>query len=582
MTVHSAGLGETSNSWFSTQVEYRGMAQAQFYDPPGLVRCSAEVTADEAGDCLFTMLVRREDINCSEDLPFGVAQFVSGERPVRVGDRTCLEMVSFPRNPCKSLQLETEEGSLSVVRISLLQNRYITGFEPEDAVGLEFHVTDMRFVSRDAKQAKYFVIPLLNFISDFRLSDGASPTHPLRVTPVPGPSPSSSDADPGSAWQETDARGRPIVFEFSNSTAFIEPLRDYDAKRDSIEHGRVKVGLTAVLVGELGGDNAYSGDLRKWKPTRLLELLSFATGSFVGAPWVEFRDADGGLVARHHACLGRRASEEGHRVIEETKDWGTAHLLTTGAKALVSRDFDATMAMIYAVKSGSVRTASVEDKLRAVENALECLFKQCRITGENLLSPLSEQTAAAVREAVRTAADKINELANSLKSTADSPAGNIAQWRKLLQRVAGRISRVPEASGRDFGLLVTKLLSKYDLPDASIADKCYETLQPQPNSSVRPWRDMVSKYRNKAAHTGYFEFLEGTYDLLQVRAVADHLHDIVIRVILKEMGYLGTYQTPLLTRPSSVRVGWITELTLRNALGRYKRFSKGLSSMTGG
>ena len=223
-----------------------------------------------------------------------------------------------------------------------------------------------------------------------------------------------------------------------------------------------------------------------------------------------------------------------------------------------------TMAMVYAVKTGLCRKGSVEDMLRAVASALECLFSRKQIKGESLLSGLENGQARRVRETLKTAETAINK---SLVASME-PAEKIVEWRNILRRIADKVRGVDMVN--DFGRKVLKLLQAYGLPDAELAEKYYADSGLLSEVGAKSWYDLIRKYRNMAAHTGYFEFAEGKYDKLAVRSVADHLHDIVVRSILMDVGYKGTYQTPLSASPTSVPVNWLTEATFDNALGRYK------------
>ena len=54
-------------------------------------------------------------------------------------------------------------------------------------------------------------------------------------------------------------------------------------------------------------------------------------------------------------------------------------------------------------------------------------------------------------------------------------------------------------------------------------------------------------------HPGYFDFenKEDKYDFENVYVVARHLHDILIRIVLKELKYYGAYR-PAVSIPQDV------------------------------
>jgi hypothetical protein len=214
-----------------------------------------------------------------------------------VGKAQYLDIGSFPCNPLKHLTVDTEGGSLLVTRSTPIRNLPIPSAEPEEASHVQCLVTESRFVSQAGKLAQYFVIPLFNFVSDFCEADTALRFHPLRMS--------------------ARSKSRLIVFQLHGSPAFIEPLPDYGHRKQGLAGKRTTATVTAVLVGNLTEDESRDCKLRPWTAERLLHVLSFATGTFVGTPWVEYRDGDGGLVARDHMVLGRRDFEDGYRVIRE-------------------------------------------------------------------------------------------------------------------------------------------------------------------------------------------------------------------------------------------------------------------------
>jgi hypothetical protein len=561
-----------TDSWFSPTLKYDGKVHAEFADPAGSVDCHGEATVNETGDCALSMVVRREEIATSEDLQCGVRQFVTGERPHHVCGQTYLTLSPTRGNPCKSIRLKTDDGTLAVIRFRHARCFDVPGVEDKDEMRIELQVDEMRFVSRRAVQTKYFAIPLLNFISDFLPTGRALAGHPLRLRSASQPSLINSGVDSEAIPFGPEPQHRGILFEFNGLPAFVQPVQDYDEKAESLTRRKAEAAVTAVLVGEVASPADWPDDLTKWSAVRLVPALSFATGTFVGTTWAEFRDAEAGLVARHHRCFGRRAFETGHRTIIEKFDRGIGPLLALTAKALGTGNIDPTMAMQYATKAGLSERMGLEDKLRAVANAVECLWLACSCDEDLLIGSLNTNVRESVKEFAETAARGIDELASSLQATADVGPAKIAEWQKGLKAVAGTIRAAPDRRKSDFGSKVIKLLEKHGLGDATFADAHYGSSGTL-SGKMKSWEQMIRKYRNKADHLGYFDFAAGRYSLLQVKGVADHLHDIVIRIILKAIGYTGyrrTYQTPLCPSLTSVPVEWVTAQTLSNMLGGYE------------
>lgn len=82
------------------------------------------------------------------------------------------------------------------------------------------------------------------------------------------------------------------------------------------------------------------------------------------------------------------------------------------------------------------------------------------------------------------------------------------------------------------------------------------------------WHNLVRNLRNKVMHQGYVDFDRGGYDFYEAMAVAKHLKDILVRIILKKLGYDSTYQpcvSPFAT--SGVSIDWVKKHTHPRELG---------------
>ena len=106
------------------------------------------------------------------------------------------------------------------------------------------------------------------------------------------------------------------------------------------------------------------------------------------------------------------------------------------------------------------------------------------------------------------------------------------------------IDRIVEQLGKTtiiktgFGRAVLDLLNQFGLPDADVLAKHY---QANPRADGRKWPDLLAKYRGTVMHRGYFDFRTGDQQIMEVYRVLLHLHDIVLRLIFKMLGYGGPY-----------------------------------------
>ena len=68
-------------------------------------------------------------------------------------------------------------------------------------------------------------------------------------------------------------------------------------------------------------------------------------------------------------------------------------------------------------------------------------------------------------------------------------------------------------------------------------------------------------------HRGFLDFDEGGQDLWDVIRITNHLHDILIRILFKTLGYNGTYQPRVLNYRTTKPVDWVKEDTAASELG---------------
>ena len=107
-----------------------------------------------------------------------------------------------------------------------------------------------------------------------------------------------------------------------------------------------------------------------------------------------------------------------------------------------------------------------------------------------------------------------------------------------------------------FGKAISSLLKlpEFDMPDGDILSQ-YSESKPWPGN--RSWSDVLSKYRGIVMHQGYFDFRSAGEEIVEIFRIMLHLHDIVVRLILKMLGYQGTYRPSVYYKSSPQRFRWI-------------------------
>lgn len=541
------GIELTPQQWFNTNVSYIGMGRAEFLSPQGVCTGPATIQFDEFGESTIEMEVGH--IDTAENLHFGDMQFFSGQTPRRERNSISIGLGSFDDNPCAQLTVTTTDGIFSAigdVSYAYLGRR------------LRFWPLHPHFDVSGAEPAKYWVVPLVNFVSKFRSHHADIDQHPLRIFPTPRIPDGLPASELHAARNYANSRNNLIVFEFGGSTGFIEPLPDVEERTRRLLSRRERHAVTAIMVGNVGSEPIDVPALDQWFPFVFLDLLGVTSGSAIGAPWIEFRDEAGKLVRRVHMNLGHPSFSEGRTVINEDRHRGTGRLLTQAASSPTFRQSRLHVLLRHLVEAGHYSN-TIEERLIYIVRALDGLCGDYGLSKQYLLQGLDATQQNAVRAALRNAAAQIRA-----QGAAAVAAGKHDQSR-LLHKIADRTQSNPANVDRDFGLAVADLLRQFSLPDADIVDAHYQQ-HPRPDG-IATWSGVLSAFRGVATHHGYFDFRGGSYDVNDTITITNHLHDILVRIALSMVGYDGVYQ-PLTTRWTAIEpVDWVQPSTSAGHLG---------------
>ena len=555
MTLDPFNIPLVPNEWFSTEAVYVGRGRAEIENPKGAAEGPITARFDEYGESNVEMTV--EEFLPEQQLQLGPMEFFSGEKPIKQGDAVSLPIGSeFKQNPCTKLIVTTPEGMFSATEgIHYWQNINIT---ENTVTRLTFDLIRSQFDAAGKGPARYWVLPLANFISDFVYNHHADLNqHPLRIYPTPDVPAGLTDKEGFAARHNANLKNRLIVFEFNGELAFIERLADYDTRKDNLLEGRERYTITAIMVGEIGANSIEFADLDDWLPSEFLRLLGLVTGTRVGAPWIEFRDAQGELVRRIYTSWEGASFSKGHRSLREGIHSGTGYLLTRYLSSPDRGKPYLRVALKHLIQAG-IHTGSIEDRFVYLCRAIEGLCEHYGLKQQNLLQGLDATYQSIVRQALRNAADKVKASAQS-----SAAAGQHDQSR-LLNKIVDRTVNAANKD-RDFGLAVADLLKLFKLPDADIVDAYYQT-NPRPDGR-RTWASVLSYYRGAPTHRGYFNFSGKEHDLYDILTIKDHLHDILLRIIFKIIDYDGTYQPPVIKGTIDSEADWVKPDTPISRLG---------------
>lgn len=502
--------------WFSADVKYEGQGRAIFSDPLLAVEGYVEIEFDEFGNQTISMEVERIDTSLSSEIPnippefkkMALMALLSGEKPEeRPVDGTKMSQWRWPiggtkASPCKSLKVVTSDGIFLANR-SIGYNIHI-GFSRVNgsSARLEFHILSSVFRVDRAFEAKYWVLPLMNFISDFQDSLPELDLHPLRLYPWLKDPRDTADEHEALAGTRTDQDNRLIIFRFRNKLGFIERFNDYDERKRKLLEGHKQSIITSLMVGEIYSNKINFEDLGAWFPFQFLDLLGLASGTEIGAPWIEFRDTRGGLVQRFHLNLNNPWFSSGHATIDERIHRSTGYLLTQSQYSLHFGNAYLTAVLKHLVRSG-MKSLLFEDRMAHLFQGLDCLCEEFGLNIQRLADSLNDSQREYYKNEIKALAERIRSQSSVLSDT---------NQRNALEKIASRIANA-DNTDRDFGLAVVDLLRLFDLPDAIVVDSHYRK---NPRRDGKSWWGVLSHYRGIVMHSSYFDFERGTYDFQEV------------------------------------------------------------------
>ena len=228
--------------------------------------------------------------------------------------------------------------------------------------------------------------------------------HPLRIFPTPqvpdeithvtrGPGEDEVARDAILALQAANSKNYLIGFEFCGAPGFVERLPDYEDRQDDLIAGRERILPTAVMVGEVGLNRAGTlPDLERWMhPQDILMLLTLASGTEVGASWIELRDAQGRLVRRFHRQLRQVGYFRGHRLVNDQRfadgdghATGIGHLISSAEAHLDALDEMPLRSSISHLVRSKRRDQSLDESLAHLCRGLDGLCEHFRVARQNL------------------------------------------------------------------------------------------------------------------------------------------------------------------------------------------------------
>lgn len=542
-------LEPTASKWFEEDITYSGYGQADFNsrrihaEGPTFARFhgNGQYSIEMEVKIIKTVDSDSESLNAD---PLPIAFWLVGEK-------------------CERLIIETDSGTLSTIGPAFCSLRDSYTQSEGNQSWLIFNQIRTEFIPKIPEKAKYWVLPLVNFVSLMVDRTPELDRHPLRIYPtpvVPGDIPKDSAF---LANIQANKKNNLIIFNFNNKPAFIERLQDYDKSNHELEQGGKRCALTAVVVGEIPAQAQQETQWEDWFPFDFLYILGLATGTPVAAPWVEFRNDSGNLVKRIHSKYNYPLFfSKGRGAINEIDSKGTSRLLTMAHKSQHFGDTFLRVALRHTI-TGSSYNLPLEIGLSHLFRALDGLCHHFKLSDSySALDVIDASASSRLREVLEDACESINSIAKNSKSCGrDEEADELSS---VSERVKGSVNR-----NIGFGKSVIKLLKleQFDFADGDILDSY---LKENPIANKKKWADLLSMYRGIVMHLGYIDLDSGKHDIRQLFCILGHLHDILIRILLKLLNYDGTYKHTLSGLESNKQVDWVTNQTSAGELGYYK------------
>lgn len=558
MTASFTDFEPKASDWLKLNLRYEGPGVVDFTSPIGSAQGRFVATFEDRGEQRIEATC--DLISCDPDYEGPPIAFFSGAKVEKEEGKKSWGFGGLNNRP-KSLTISTPDGTFSADRLHFMgmtTQLVVAKVEDLKPTMIRFRVLQGKFETKNTNSPKYFVIPLLNCVAE--PTNFLSGAHPLRIYQTPTVPESLQGRERWIAEAIANKKNLVVAFKYQDGLCFIERLADFSGRLDALQNGAQRL-ATAVLVGEIGSEPVTTWDeFRSWFPMEVLSALGFASGVEVGFSWIEIRDEQGGLIRRLHGASWQPVFDEGDVVLgkfaADTESGMGTFLTRYIASSSEKRSF---LEPVF----NHARLGSLGISLRLYDNldhlirAFECLCRENKLTQRQLLPSLSLDTQNKVKAIQATARAALQALIGS--------ASQVGQFEdaRVLETIRSRVENIASTEN-NLGLAIVDLLKEFQLPDANIIDSYFGT---NPRSDQIPdWASVISAYRNATIHEGYMDF-ETKHNVGDVIRVCRHLKDVLCRIILKEVVYVGEYDSVLAYNYGPQPIDWIEARTEPRRLG---------------
>lgn len=522
-----------------TVINYEGWGIAEFIKPEGTAEGFVKISFDETGVSSIEMDV--EVIKTDYSMELGFIQFITAQMPWYGNNRVGISLGFSSKNPCSKLKVTTEKGVFLAIKDTNHSEGLIYGYSYGSRNQLKFQISASQFDSTNVGNANYWKLPLSNFFADFVQNTDLIKGHPLL----------------------SDSTRYAILFKFQKNIGFIEPVYNYYELKDSITTRKEQSKITAYMVADISLNSIELNEVLKWMPVEVIGLLGLATGSQPAIPWLEFYDNKNNLVRRIHQSFGEFQYIRGHAAINEACNIGIGYLITKCTEFLsnsANESFPLLTVLRNIVRAGRFEQQTLEGKFTALIHAFSALTSYYNVNKQDLLNNIEQSHRNYVNSTINIAIGQIKQLIDNEFTNNRQPSDQLFKIFSMLETMFNH--------ARDFGLGIHNLIIKFGLNDSSVMANYYNQLAEFEKLS---WVGLLNKYYETIIEYGYFDFIydKGKNNALEIWGISLHLHDILVRIIFKIIGYDGTYQ-PTVSKYANVvdiNVDWVKPDTSFTKLG---------------
>ena len=539
-----------TGSWFSPGLTYEGRGTLKLLGSQRVVRGRARVVIGEDGTTVATL---DPEVKPGANL---IEQALGLQRSPAKRDAVpaaAAALHEIPLQPAE-LTIETADGRLSSTDNCLCANSTPAASESAPGRRIDVRLLHSVFSRPQEQKARYWVAPLVNLISSYPDPGRRIAGHPLRLR-------AAASRGEGEASHLLDlvlgAGGDAVILFEAGRPAFIEPLPDHTEREGALQTGAAQSLVTAVMVGEVGDNPIAWTELTKWFPFDFAGLLSLASGTPTSIPWVEFRGADGQLVGRFHRHVGPKAFARERPAIGPGLP-GVGRLLTCAARSQFFGHPELRVAVRLLLRA-QANPSRIDDAFRNLLLAFEAMHQLVfGPSGSSVAGDaLNEGDLRNFRKVIAGAQKDLEKLHLATLRRNDANAAG------FLEGAMDRLDNL-EIQAPTFPKKIEHLLDNAALPDSHVLDLYYRA---QPGAGHKKWTDVLGAYRDKVMYRGYVGIGEEGLRFDEAMRVFRHLQDVLLRLILKTLGYDGEYHPAVLGAEAPARVDWVTKAALPEQLG---------------